>query len=147
MPCTCSNPDCTLPPGRCFLCGVPTLHASTSGTEVCSPCADKVLEVYAAEQVSELTTPGWFLDTTDDEPSIVADDDMNRFETDEDAAEHVRRVINGEVQPEPYEEDEAGSCRAARETQRRPIHCPRCAVERGVAIPSSCPHVNSNDNV
>lgn len=24
---------------------------------------------------------------------------------------------------------------------RRPVHCPRCASERGVAIPAKCPHL------
>jgi len=115
MPCPCSNPDCALPPGRCFLCGVPTLHEKTSGTEVCTTCVDAVGAVYAAElNPSTNTTPGWFLDTTDDEPSIVADDDMNRFESDEAAAEHVRAVVTGASPAEPWAERRSGPGPVAR---------------------------------
>lgn len=35
--------------------------------------------------------------------------------------------------------NESGTAKPA-----RPVHCPRCAQERGVAIPKECPHVSPN---
>lgn len=144
MPCPCDNPDCTLPAGRCYLCGNPVLHASTSGTEVCAACVGAVEAAYQAERLPHaVTTPGWLVVELDDGVDCVqADDDMNRFENDEEAAEHVRRIVKGEAEPEPYGEDSEGSCLAGRaSTAERLVHCPQCATERGVAIPAACPHV------
>lgn len=96
--CECDDPDCSLPLGRCCVCGTPC--TAGYGTELCAGCIPKVAQLYEAERRTDphLDGPGWFIANGFE---IQRCDSRGRFADDEEAAAHVLAQVAPPVSSPP----------------------------------------------
>lgn len=94
--CDRDNDECTLPAGRCYLCGNPCEKASHDTIArieftVGECCYEKVRRLYDMRQFGET----WAIFDGDGETfgRLQRDDEADFFESDEDAAAHVARCL------------------------------------------------------
>lgn len=103
-PCDCDKPDCSLPPGRCAICGNPC-DACHYGTEICARCVRVVEAFYEVERRADPHPegPGWFLANhcSDGSAHIERDDCQGRYPDDEAAAAAVVEQLASPVSNPP----------------------------------------------